>query len=233
VLNGNPFNELFSTNLRQHFDSFSKLNYDITLCPICGIGELKKHTDDSRDQYDHYLSKAFYPLSSVNFKNLVPICKECNSLDAKGDIDTIASSTNHKLFFLYDNTHKGITVDFQILTDAVNPENIQWQIDFHNPDNKDDEIKSWNTIYRIESRYKGFVNGRIEKWFRHYWTYMQDSDLAAYTETEKEMFYTKWLEIDVECHLSFIRKPALLSFLIGSELALAELEAKLYAIPRA
>jgi hypothetical protein len=89
VLDGDGFRELYSTTLRSHFDDFSKLNSEITLCPVCGIGELKKHTDRSRDQYDHYLPKARYPLSSVNFKNLVPVCKECNSFDAKGETDVI------------------------------------------------------------------------------------------------------------------------------------------------
>src|SRR5258706_3056073 len=115
VLNGKPFNEQYHTSLTDHFNAFSKLNADITLCPICGIGELKKHTDDIRDQYDHYLPKALYPFSSVNFKNLVPICRDCNSLDVKGDEDVIAVSTNRKLFFLYDGAYKGLSITLLIV----------------------------------------------------------------------------------------------------------------------
>jgi len=51
--------KIFITTLRQHFDDLSRLNSEVTLSPICGIGELKKHTDISRDQYDHYLPKLF------------------------------------------------------------------------------------------------------------------------------------------------------------------------------
>src|SRR5690606_360287 len=94
VLDGNGFRDLFSTTLRAHFDEFSTINSEITLCPICGLGELKKHTDEARDQYDHYLPKSIYPLSSVNFKNLVPVCRECNSLDVKGDTDIVDTSSN-------------------------------------------------------------------------------------------------------------------------------------------
>jgi hypothetical protein len=229
VLDGTPFREQYSTTLREHFDEFSKLNADITICPICGIGELKKHTDETRDQYDHYLPKAFYPLSSVNFKNLVPICKECNSFDAKGDDDTIAVSTDNKLFFLYDQTHRGITVEFEIAVDNVDPNSIQWNITFANPDNKNNEIESWKTIYKIDRRYKGFVGGRIEKWFRHYWTYLTDSDLAAFSENDRKLFYNKWMEKDEECHLNFIRKPALTGFLNDSVLSQASLQAKQYS----
>ncbi len=231
VLDGDGFNEKYATTLRTHFDDFSRLNSDITLCPICGIGELKKHTDLSRDQYDHYLPKSLYPFSSVNFENLVPIFIDCNSTAVKGSKDVVAISTNHRLFFLYDTTHKGITVTFTISIDNINPENIQWLIVFVNPDGKNDEIESWKTIYNIDGRYKGFVGGRIEKWFRHYWTYLTDSDLAAFSENDRKLFYNKWMEKDEECHLNFIRKPALTSFLNDSVLSQASLQTKLYSIP--
>jgi hypothetical protein len=231
VLNGNPFNEQYSTSLSQHFDAFSKLNSDITLCPVCGIGELKKHTDDIRDQYDHYLPKALYPFSSVNFKNLVPICRECNSLDVKGDEDVIAVSTNKKLFFLYDEKHRGITVAFQIVNDDIDPNNIQWQITFSNPDNKNDEIESWKTIYKIESRYRGFVNARIEKFYRHYWEFINDSDIAHLAIEDRKLACFKSYEKDESLQLNFIRKPALVGFLTGSTLSQAAIEARHYSIP--
>lgn len=231
VLDGAPFREQYSTTLRDHFDAFNILNHDITLCPICGIGELKKHTDETRDQYDHYLPKAFYPFSSVNFKNLVPICKECNSFDAKGDDDTIAVSTNNKLFFVYDQTHRGITVTFNISVDDIDPNNIQWDINFSNPDNKNDEIESWKTIYKIEGRYKGFVNARIEKWYRHYWEFMNDSDLQHLAEADRALTCFKALEKDESLLLNFIRKPALIGFLNGSTLSQASIEAKHYSTP--
>ncbi|HAF31053.1 MAG TPA: hypothetical protein DCG75_18610 [Bacteroidales bacterium] len=231
VLDGDGFNEKYTTNLRTHFNDFSRLNSDITLCPICGIGELKKHTDLARDQYDHYLPKSIYPFSSVNFKNLVPICIDCNSTQVKGSKDVVALAFNHRLFYLYDTNHHGISVSFNITVDSINTENIQWQITFTNPDGKNDEIESWKTIYNIEGRYKGFVNGRIEKWFRHYWTYLTDSDLAKYSEVDRKLFYNKWMEKDEECHLNFIRKPALTGFLNDSVLSQASLQARQYSIP--
>lgn len=231
VLDGNGFNEKYTTTLRTHFVDFCKLNSDITLCPVCGIGELKKHTDQTRDQYDHYLPKAIYPLSSINFKNLVPICKECNSFDVKGETDTVGVSTNNRLFFLYDATHKGITVTFVISVDDINPENIQWQILFANPDNKNDEIESWKTIYKIDTRYKGFVNARIEKWYRHYWEFINDSDLAHLSVADRKLTCFKSYEKDETLQLNFIRKPALTGFLNGSTLSQAAIEAKHYSLP--
>jgi hypothetical protein len=231
VLDGDGFREKYTTTLRTHFDDFSKLNSDITLCPICGIGELKKHTDLSRDQYDHYLPKSLYPFSSVNFKNLVPICIDCNSPTVKGSKDVVAVSTNQRLFFLYDSTHRGITVTFLITVDNINPENIQWQISFTNPDNKNDEIESWKTIYNIDGRYKGFVNARIEKWYRHYWEFINDSDLAHLSVDDRKLTCFKSYEKDESLQLNFIRKPALTGFLNGSTLSQAAIEAKHYSTP--
>lgn len=229
VLDGDAFNTRFNTSLRSHFDSFSKLNLDITLCPICGIGELKKHQDVTRDQYDHYLPQSIYPLSSVNFKNLVPTCKECNSLDVKAEKDIIALASNKKLFFPYDTTHKGITVSFQVIADHIKIDDITWRITYSNPDNKDQEVISWKTIYDIDNRYQGFVKARIEKWYRHFWGYMNSVRLASLTEATKAHAYDVFLELDEESYLNFLRRPALNGFISGSLLAQAEIQAKHYS----
>lgn len=229
VLDGDAFNTRFTTNLRSHFDSFSKLNSDITLCPICGIGELKKHQDVTRDQYDHYLPQSLYPLSSVNFKNLVPTCKECNSLDVKAEKDIVALASNKKLFFPYDSAHKGITVSFQVTTDNAKIDDIKWGITYTNPDSKIDEVISWKSIYDIDNRYQGFVKARIEKWYRHFWEYMNSASLASLGETIKAQAYDVFLELDEENYLNFIRRPALNGFLSESLLAQAEIQAKHYS----
>lgn len=230
VLDGDAFNTRFATNLRSHFDSFSKLNSGITLCPICGIGELKKHQDVTRDQYDHYLPQSIYPLSSVNFKNLVPTCKECNSLDVKAEKDIVALASNRKLFFPYDAAHKGITVHFQVTTDNAKVDDITWAITYNNPDNKVDEVISWKNIYDIDNRYQGFVKARIEKWYRHFWEYMNSASLALLSEGTKAKAYEVFLELDEENYLNFIRRPALNGFLSGSLLAQAEIQSRLYSI---
>jgi 5-methylcytosine-specific restriction endonuclease McrA len=230
VLDGNAFNGQYSTTLRNHFDDFSRLNSTITLCPICGYGELKKHTDKTRDQYDHYLPKAYYPLSSVNFENLVPICKECNSFDAKGETDVLAVASNGKLFFIFDDTYGGLTVAFRLLNDDIDFSKIEWQIYFNCPQGKQDEIASWDTIYKIRDRYYGFINGRIEKWYKHYWKLVKGPRLKDYTVEQKEEFYEAYLDADEELELNFLRKPALSAFRRDSIISRAAIEAATYSI---
>ncbi len=228
VLDGDPFKDAYNTTLREHFDGFSDINKETTLCPICGIGELKKKEDATRDQYDHFLPKALYPFSSVNFENLIPSCKECNSFDAKGEDDTIAVSTG-KLFYPFDNSHKGISVEFHIATDNIEPEKVDWRIDFTNPDGKNDEIESWKAIYKIERRYTGRVKPRISKWYRHYWEFKNDGACEGLTDAQIDNMYYNFLSKDESLELNYIRKPALDGFINESVMAKAEIEARHYS----
>ena len=102
-----------------------------------------------------------------------------------------------------------------------------------NPDHKDDEIQSWRTIYKIDSRYVGYLKGRIEKWHRHYWNLMNDKDFSHLTETDRIKFCFKSYDLDESLGLSFIRKPALVCFLRDSLLAQASIEAQNYSLPEA
>lgn len=227
VLDGNAFKDKFHTTLLEHFNEFRRVNKNITLCPTCGIGELKMAESKTRDQYDHFLPKSLYPFSSVNFENLVLCCKECNSFDVKGDKDTIALSTGY-LFYPFDFNHQKLSVSFDIITDNAKPEEIIWNISYSRPDGRVDEIQSWRTIYDIDRRYHDFAKGRVEKWYRFYWEYINDADMSHLSLVDRELACLKALEIDEKLKLSFIRKPVLDGFLRDSVLARAQIEASAY-----
>lgn len=213
--------------LRQHFDEFREANQHITVCPMCGISELKTEHDTTRDQYDHYIPKASYPFSSINFHNLVPTCKECNSFDFKGEKDVVAIR-NTKLFYPYDQEHKGIDVEFIVEEDNVAISDIAWRVEFKSLDGKEQEIDAWKNIYNIEERYLGFVKGHIQKWFNAYWEYLEDDALNGLTEDQKKKAYFASLKADeTEC-LNVIRKPALSEFIRSCELDRARQEAQYY-----
>ncbi|WP_223546815.1 hypothetical protein [Priestia aryabhattai] len=223
VLSGNSFQNSIKKTLRDHFDEFSQTNEDITLCPLCGIGELKKAQDETRDQYDHYLSKTLYPFSSVNFHNLVLSCKECNSFDVKGNKDIIAISTG-KLFFPYDDKHQGVSLVANVSQDNTKLEEIKWDLVFSNSDGKDDEIESWKRIYSIDSRYKSYISGRIKKWYSTYYDYLNSSQLAQVPIEMREICYMESIKNDDDLGLSYIRKPALEGLLSSSPTVKAKIE---------
>lgn len=227
VIDGNGFKDKYHTTLRTHFNEFRQKNQETTICPTCGIGELKMKEDKTRDQYDHYLPITLYPFSSVNFENLVLSCKECNSPDVKGDKDTVAVSAG-RFFYPFDSSHCKLIFEYSINTDDIDCREIDWIINITSSDGKVDEIQSWRDIYDIDDRYKGFVAGRIEKWYRWYWEYMNDSDLSHLSESDRKLTCLKALKKDEELELSFIRKPALDGFLRDSVLARAQIEASHY-----
>jgi hypothetical protein len=226
VLDGDPFRENANTTLRDHFNQFCEENSEITLCPICGISELKKSQDETRDQYDHYLPKSLYPFSSVNFHNLVPCCRECNSLEVKGDKDIIKIS-NGKLFFPYDINHRGISLKVNIKFDNAKLDGIDWEFEFANPDEKTDEIDAWKKIYNIESRYQGYIKPRIGKWYRCYYDFVRKY-MSKQNVSETKEIYFSFIQTDETMGLSFIRKPALEGLLSGSTIVQAEIEALQY-----
>ncbi|PGS67596.1 hypothetical protein [Bacillus thuringiensis] len=227
VLDGNAFRENANTTLRAHFNQFSDTNADITLCPNCGIGELKKSQDKIRDQYDHYLPKTLYPFSSINFRNLVPCCRECNSLEVKGNKDIIALSTG-KLFFPYDDSFEGLSLCVHVKHDNPEIEKIDWEFIFNCSDNRSDEIESWKTIYSIEERYQGYIQARIKKWYKAYYEVMTDPKTSDYNMSEKEMIFNLTLQAFQEQGLIFIVKPALDGLFEGSNIVQAEIEARKY-----
>lgn len=227
VLDGKFVHERLKFTLRDHFDAFRKANADITLCPMCGIVELRTEYDDIRDQYDHYLPKDHYPLSAVNFFNLVPTCTDCNSIQIKGDTDVLAV-TGKKIFYPYSENHKGVDVKFVIQKDDRDISKVELKVEFKSRDGKDEEVDAWKQIYKIEGRYVGFVKGRIEKWYRAYWEYIQDDDLKGMSDEQKKVAYLTSLKADeTEC-LSLIRRPAFSTFLDSGGLERARIEAQQY-----
>lgn len=59
-------------------------------CPLCGIRDVST--------LDHYLPKARYPLHSVNPRNLVPACRDCNT----GKLDKIFTNKSEQTLYPYD-----------------------------------------------------------------------------------------------------------------------------------
>lgn len=228
VLDGNHFMPSDRGRM-EHFRQFRHHNNEITLCPFCGISELKLEFDDTRDPYDHYLPKSVYPLSSVNFKNLLPICKECNGLEVKADCDILEESAGRRIFYPYSISPYTITLAFSVINDNKNIEEIEWDFSATPSDNAVEEIESWKIIYKIDSRYKGFVKSRIEKWYRHYWSFLHDSDLSIFPLAQTNLFYFKFLEKDEDSQLNFLRRPALESFVNQSVIYKAEMESKHYS----
>lgn len=114
--------------------------------------------------------------SAINFRNLVPICSDCNSLHVKSNVDIL--SFTGKVFYPFDTSHAGIAFDITIAQNAPDLENIEWKIDYFCAAGKEDELRAWKAIYKIEDRHKKHLRGNIKNWYKHYWDYMTDVNLC-------------------------------------------------------
>lgn len=166
------FGEFFQPHYgdrKTHYHGFRRhANNGHENCPACGMRSMHNWGEDITDQYDHYLAKDIYPFSAVNFKNLVPICSDCNMAQVKHNDDVL--SHTGKVFYPFDTNHQPINFEISIAQNNVDSlEKIEWQIDYSCAAGKEDELTAWKAIYKIEDRHKKYLTGNIRSWVDYYW----------------------------------------------------------------
>ena len=75
--------DIFRTEYGSIHDHYKAFYGTGMVCPFCGFVGLKLPSE-GRSDYDHYLCRKHYPCLAVNFGNLIPMCKSCNSPPQKG-----------------------------------------------------------------------------------------------------------------------------------------------------
>jgi hypothetical protein len=125
-------------------------------CPYCGYGDIKGEHRTRREAYDHFLPKDIYPFNSVNFRNLAPMCHECNSTYklAKDPIRNGTGGARRKAFYCYDVVTSGITVVVTLMTnDVTKLKRVDIGLEFIAP-GREEELEAWKDLFGIEERYK-------------------------------------------------------------------------------
>lgn len=138
------------------------------ICPFCGIHPLKGNNHSYREAYDHYIPKGLYPFNTVNFKNLAPMCHECNSTyklakkpiykNDANNINPIQRELNRSFsFYPYsiDEFQLNFTIELNNLDiNNLQPHDIELTIV---SENKEEQIESWMRIFGLEERYKAVL----------------------------------------------------------------------------
>lgn len=144
-----------------HYDAFVTEN-DEGKCPYCGYGDIKGQKHSKREAYDHFLPKGTYPFNSVNFRNLAPMCHECNSSyklqkDPVRHIDPLRNAktfTRRKAFYSYAAAAPGISIDVALTTtDLANISQADITLTITSP-GRAEEVESWKDVFGIDERYK-------------------------------------------------------------------------------
>ncbi len=147
-----------------HYDAFVTENNE-GKCPYCGYGDIKGQHHSKREAYDHFLPKGTYPFNSVNFKNLAPMCQECNSSyklqkDPVRHIDPLHKAKNgkrRKAFYSYATVDPGISIKLTLTAtniDNLRPSDISIALD---SPGREEEVGSWSDVFGIDERYKAKI----------------------------------------------------------------------------
>lgn len=171
----NKILENYYGTVQEHFNLFvSHTHQKALICPFCGLNKLKVSESINRDAYDHYVPKALYPFTSINFKNLSPMCHECNS-DEKDDTDTLFedNGTRRLVYFPFDEAYESdnLSIDVNPL-EPYNPVtlktllyDINWNYSITINGISDIRIKAWDDIFHIKRRYRENILRYQIEWF--------------------------------------------------------------------
>ncbi len=128
---------------------------DFDTCPCCGLIDFESAESICREDYDHYLPKAYYPFASVNFKNLVPICNKCNR-DRKKAKDPIEN--DRTVFYPFSTDEHSIEINLNYTADIDEKTKKLTFSDLEITLNGDiNKIETWDWLFDIKERYEDRV----------------------------------------------------------------------------
>lgn len=146
------------SSIESHYKDFMTTNHK-EICPFCGLHTMKGIHHTKREAYDHYLPKGKYPFNSINFKNLAPMCHECNSsykLENNPIFDKKGS--RRKAFYPYMNMNSDIKIE--VVLSARNSSQItKPNITINLLSENIDEVVTWDKLFGIKERYKAVCLG--------------------------------------------------------------------------
>lgn len=140
------FSLLSKTRLRDDHYKIIWNNLENKTCPFCGL-EPFDAPDLRREDEDHYLLRAAYPLAAANLFNLVPMGGKCNKL-YKGRIDILRSENGRRRAL---NPYGSLHLDISLIDSDPfgHDDKPDWRITLL-PDTE--EARTWEDVFSIRER---------------------------------------------------------------------------------
>ncbi len=175
--------------IHEHYRKFRDINVS-QACPFCGLENYPDRIKNTRSQYDHYLNESKYCFSSVNFKNLVPMCNTCNEAPNKHSKDILFDVQNgsaRRLVFYPYSKCSGAKVTLTNVMPSEVGNGGEWSVDVEPSNNAEQEqVETWKNIFNIEDRYAARVAEEAENWIVQFIFQAnlpnQDEDVNAWRE---------------------------------------------------
>jgi len=144
--------------IKDHYKKVYKEKKD-SWCPFCGMETFISYKRFKQD-YDHLLYKAVYPVASVNMHNLAPMGIKCNRIHKKiddllmDDKGTVRSAVNPYFDIIAPRFDlKGSTMSFD-------PSKRIWQV---NITPIVSEVQTWDDVFDITTRCKEDFLEKMDK----------------------------------------------------------------------
>lgn len=157
---------LVTGNKKIYYDTLYSEN-KFSFCPCCGYYPMKTWSDKGHEAYDHYLPQTKFPFSSVNFRNLVPLCHVCNST-SKGAKNPIE---NGRIVFYPFGIKKN---DIKICVEIPSVNKIEHLYKDEIIEDNDiiitligeeqERINSWDEIFEIKGRFFSRMEASRNSW---------------------------------------------------------------------
>lgn len=189
------YDNLYSQNkiglkeISTHYKDFVRANSK-GICPFCGIYPLDGEFSKTRDAYDHYLPKSKSPFTSINLRNLAPMCNKCNSGN-KGVKNPIFDSSDNrrKTFYPYGDS-ASIKIEVNISSGDI--QNLQLtDIDLTISATEQEKTDTWQELFGIDRRYRAlFCGAEGQAWIQQIIGEASDfkMNIREYLEIKKKQF---------------------------------------------
>ncbi len=159
-------------------DHYQNFRAQVMICPFCGLESYPASLGEGRSAYDHYMSRAQYPLVAASMKNLVPMCDRCNGARNKGNKDVLHEDNGQRRCAYYPYARcSGIELRAMCTGQGTVDMLSDWEITVIPADpDENEEVTTWMDIFRIKERYEGRLAQDAQHWIK--------SDLAGAAELE-------------------------------------------------
>lgn len=140
------------------------------ICPFCGIGHFRA-PGAPRHALDHYMPISKYPFAGGDFRNLPPMCSECNS-DFKKSTDILFNQNGQRQRCVdpYAGPNFAISLAQSVPFGGAIISGIslpRWVIDFRG--GPQDQAENWDRIFKVRERYeRDVLNAEFRSWLEHF-----------------------------------------------------------------
>ncbi|MFT2011573.1 hypothetical protein ACMA1I_23075 [Pontibacter sp. 13R65] len=203
AINYHGFESYVKDSVHESINRFNKKN-ELEVCPFCGLEGFLNLEGQARLALDHWLCRDLFPMSAVNFNNLIPIGPACNARPAKGSknilIDNPTSKARVIAYYPYLQ-HSGITTQFKFVNEPTistfgKIPDSDWNLTLSPVDPTENDIyTSWISTMNIEPRYLDYIRINIlNMWESRYKKFIEKHPRLKHAQDIDELknHLTEW-----------------------------------------